>query len=203
LKGKDKQTASEDVLERERAPEQPVGDEQPPTVDEPNSPDAADSAGSAAASSEQEDTQFAELKKQAEDNYNKFLRTQADFDNFRRRSRQEKEEFAKYASMKLIEQLLPVIDNIERALAASRDSKDYDALVKGVDMTFRQLDQVLAQEGLKPIEAVGEPFNPEFHQAIAQVESDEHEEGVVVEQLQKGYMLKDKVLRPAMVKVNK
>jgi molecular chaperone GrpE len=197
LKGRENHSAAEDVLEQERAPEQAVGDEGT------DSTGAADSISNDAESAGQEDSQLAELKKQAEDNYNKFLRTQADFDNFRRRSRQEKEEFAKYASLKLIEQLLPVVDNLERALAASKDSKDYEALIKGVDMTFRQLDQVLAQEGLTPIEAVGQPFNPEFHQAIAQVESDDHEEGVVVEQLQKGYMLKDKVLRPAMVKVNK
>ena len=143
-----------------------------------------------------------QLRQQAEENYQRLLRAQADFDNFRRRTRQEKEEFAKYASLKLVEQLLPVVDNFDRALAVGRDSKDYDALLKGVDMIFRQLDQVLANEGLKAMDAVGQPFNPEFHQAIMQVESDEHEEGIVVEEVQKGYMLKDKVLRPAMVKVS-
>lgn len=148
------------------------------------------------------EAELEELRKQAEENYQKFLRAQADFENFRRRSRQEREELAKYASMKLIEQLLPVIDNFDRAIASSKDTKDFDSLVKGVEMTFRQLDQILAQEGLKAMETVGQPFNPEFHQAIAQVESEEHEEGIVVEELQKGYMLKDKVLRPAMVKVS-
>ncbi|SEB40728.1 nucleotide exchange factor GrpE [Paenibacillus sp. GP183] len=148
------------------------------------------------------DTQLEELRKQAEENQQRYLRVQADFDNFRRRSRLEKEEFAKYASLKLIEQLLPVVDNFERALSSSKDTKDFEALVKGLDMTFRQLDQLLAQEGLTPIEAVGQPFNPEFHQAIMQVESEEHEEGIVVEEIQKGYLLKDKVVRPAMVKVS-
>ncbi|WP_028549200.1 nucleotide exchange factor GrpE [Paenibacillus sp. UNC451MF] len=143
-----------------------------------------------------------QLRQLAEENYQRSLRAQADFDNFRRRTRQEKEEFAKYASLKVVEQLLPVVDNFERALAASKDSKDYDSLLKGVDMIFRQLDQVLGNEGLKAMDAVGQPFNPEFHQAIMQVESDEHEEGIVVEEVQKGYMLKDKVLRPAMVKVS-
>jgi molecular chaperone GrpE len=146
--------------------------------------------------------QLEELKKQADDNYQRYLRAQADFDNFRRRARQEKEDFAKYASLKLIEQLLPVVDNFGRALAASKDNRDYDALVKGLDMTYRQLDQVLVQEGLSPIETLGQPFNPELHQAVMQVESDEHGEGIVVEELQKGYMLKDKVIRPAMVKVS-
>lgn len=141
------------------------------------------------------------LRKQADENLERYLRAQADFDNFRRRTRQEKEDFAKYASSKLVEQLLPVLDNFERAIQSSKDSKDFDSLLKGIEMTFRQFDQVLEQEGLKRMDAVGQPFNPEYHQAIMQVESEEHEEGAVVEELQKGYMFKDKVIRPAMVKV--
>lgn len=143
-----------------------------------------------------------ELRKQAEDNYQRYLRAQADFDNFRRRTRLEKEESAKYASLKLIEQLLPIVDNFERAMSTSKDNKDFDALIKGIEMTFRQLDGVLTGEGLKAIDSVGQPFNPEVHQAIMQVKSEEHEEGIVVEEVMKGYMLKDKVIRPAMVKVS-
>ncbi|WP_159883792.1 nucleotide exchange factor GrpE [Paenibacillus puerhi] len=146
--------------------------------------------------------QLEEAKKQAEEHYQRLLRTQADFDNFRRRTQKEREDLAKYASLKVIEQLLPVVDNFERALSASKENNDYDALAKGIDMIFRQLEQVLAAEGLKPMEAVGTPFNPEFHQAVMQVDSEEHEEGIVVEEVQKGYLLKDKVLRPAMVKVS-
>lgn len=142
------------------------------------------------------------LRRQAEENHERYLRAQADFDNFRRRTRQEKEEFAKYASFKLIEQLLPVLDNFERAIASSKESRDFDSLMKGIEMTFRQLDQVLEQEGLKRMEAAGQPFNPEFHQAIQQVESEEHGEGIVVEEVMKGYLFKDKVMRPAMVKVS-
>lgn len=141
------------------------------------------------------------MRKQAEETQERYLRTQADFDNFRRRTRLEKEDFAKYASSKLVEQLLPVLDNFERAIQASKDSKDFDSLLKGIEMTFRQLDQTLEQEGLKRMDASGQPFNPEYHQAIMQVESDEHEDGTVVEEVQRGYMFKDRVLRPAMVKV--
>lgn len=149
-----------------------------------------------------ESGELAKLRMEAEENLNRYLRTQADFDNFRRRSRQEKEEFAKYASLKLIEQLLPIVDNFERAMESSRESKDLEALIKGLEMTFRQLDQLFEREGLEPIPAVGHPFNPELHQAIMQVESDEHEEGIIVEEVQKGYKLKDKVVRPSMVKVS-
>ncbi|NHN30957.1 nucleotide exchange factor GrpE [Paenibacillus agricola] len=143
-----------------------------------------------------------ELRQQSEENFQRSLRTQADFDNFRRRTRQEKEEFAKYASLKVIEQLLPVIDNLERALAAGKEGNDYEALLKGVEMIYRQLEQTLGSEGLKPMDTIGKPFNPEFHQAIMQVESEEYEEGIVVSEIQKGYLLKDRVLRPAMVQVS-
>jgi molecular chaperone GrpE len=143
-----------------------------------------------------------EQRKTAEEYYQRYLRSQADFDNYRKRTLKEKEELVQYASMKLVGELLPVLDNFERAIASSKENKDFDALAKGVDMIFRQFEQVLAREGLKPIEAVGRPFDPEFHQAIMQVESEDHEEGTVVEEVQKGYMLKDKVLRPAMVKVS-
>lgn len=168
---------------------------------------------SSGAKDSQETVEFAEaeqvsadevsaLHSQIEELQSRLLRSQADFDNFRRRTRQEKEDFAKYASSKLIEQLLPVVDNFERALAVSKESNDFEAFAKGVDMIFRQLQQVLEQEGLQPITAVGEAFDPELHQAVARVDSDEHEEGIIVEELQKGYKLKDRVIRPSMVKVS-
>lgn len=150
----------------------------------------------------EEDAKYAELMKLAEENQQRFLRAQADFDNFRRRTLKEKEELGQYASMKLIGQLLPVVDNFERAVAAASVNGDFESLAKGVDMIFRQLEQTLEQEGLKAMNVVGEPFNPEFHQAIMQVDSDEHEEGIILEEVQKGYILKDKILRPAMVKVS-
>ncbi|MFF2090349.1 nucleotide exchange factor GrpE [Paenibacillus sp. NPDC058174] len=150
----------------------------------------------------QEDPRLSELAQQAEESQQRYLRVQADFDNFRRRTMKEKEELGQYASMKLIGQLLPVVDNFERAVAAASVNGDYESLSKGVDMIFRQLEQTLQQEGLQAMNTVGEPFNPEFHQAIMTVESDEHEEGIIVEEVQKGYVLKDKVLRPAMVKVS-
>ncbi|WP_410767957.1 nucleotide exchange factor GrpE [Fontibacillus sp. BL9] len=143
-----------------------------------------------------------QLRAEAEEHKQRLLRTQADFDNFRRRTVKEKEELGKYASAKLITELLPVIDNFERALSTTADNAEISSYTKGVEMIFRQLEGILKAEGLTPMESVGTPFNPDFHQAIMQVESDEYEEGTVVEEVQKGYLLKDKVLRPAMVKVS-
>ncbi|MEO3948094.1 nucleotide exchange factor GrpE [Gorillibacterium sp. CAU 1737] len=145
---------------------------------------------------------IARLEKELQDTLERSLRAQADFDNFRRRTRQEKEDFAKYASSKVIGSLLPIMDNFERALDSSRETRDFDALLKGLEMTFRQLEQLFNQEGVQKMETVGHPFNPELHQAVMQVESDEYEEGIVVEEVMKGYTLGDKVLRPAMVKVS-
>ncbi len=142
------------------------------------------------------------LRKQLDDSQQRYLRAQADFDNFRRRARTEKEEFLKYASLKIIEPLLPILDNFERALTSSKETKDIEALVKGLDMVYRQLEQIMEQEGVTVIEAVGQPFNPQFHEAIMQVQSDEYEEGTVVEEIVKGYKMKDKVIRPAMVRVS-
>lgn len=141
------------------------------------------------------------LMAEVEEHKQRLLRTQADYDNFRRRTVKEKEELGKYASAKLITELLPVIDNFERALGSVPDAPETASYAKGVEMIFRQLESILKAEGLVPMESVGTPFNPEYHQAIMQVESDEFEEGDVVEEVQKGYILKDKVLRPAMVKV--
>ncbi|MNN74143.1 heat shock protein GrpE [compost metagenome] len=137
-----------------------------------------------------------------EEHKQRLLRTQADFDNFRRRTQKEKEELGKYASAKLITELLPVVDNFERALSTTSDNAEIASYAKGVEMILRQFEGILQAEGLTAMETVGQPFNPEYHQAIMQVESEDHEEGIVVEELQKGYLLKDKVLRPAMVKVS-
>jgi molecular chaperone GrpE len=142
------------------------------------------------------------LQELAEEAQARALRVQADFDNFRRRTQKEKEELAQYATSKLVGELLSVLDNFERALVTAPGNAESEAFTKGINMIFRQLEGVLKSEGLAAMETVGQPFNPEYHQAIMQVESEEYEEGIVTEEVQKGYLLKDKVLRPAMVKVS-
>ncbi|MCA1292966.1 nucleotide exchange factor GrpE [Paenibacillus sp. alder61] len=171
--------------------QEPVSAEEPEVLEE-----------TAAENSEEGQAELEKLRAEAEEHKQRLLRTQADFDNFRRRTLKEKEELGKYASAKLITELLPVIDNFERALSTTAENTDLSSYAKGVEMIFRQLEGILKTEGLTAMEPVGTPFNPEFHQAIMQVESDEYEEGTVVEVVQKGYLLKDKVLRPAMVKVS-
>ncbi|GEB31922.1 molecular chaperone GrpE [Brevibacillus sp. 1238] len=144
----------------------------------------------------------AQWKAQAEEHQNRMLRAMADMDNLRRRVRKEQEDLAKYASLKIVEELLPVLDNFERALAADKESMTVESLLTGVNMVYRQMVQVFEKEGLTPIEAKGAPFDPHVHQAVMQTQDPEFDSGVVVAELQKGYMFKDRVVRPAMVQVN-
>ncbi len=142
------------------------------------------------------------LQAQLEESQNKLLRTLADMENMRRRFRKEQEDLAKFASLKVIESLLPALDNFERALAVDKEQLTVDSLLQGVNMVYRQMVQVFEQEGLTPIEASGKAFDPNLHQAVMQVDDPSFESGVVVEELQKGYQFKERVIRPAMVKVN-
>jgi len=199
---KEREAAAEAEAERqETEAETKETNAEEPAAEGAVSPEAED-ASETAEEARPEDPRVAELQKQVEELNQRWLRAQADFDNFRRRTSKEKEELAQYASLKLIGQLLPVVDNFQRALQTGADTAENQSFFKGVDMIYRQLWQVLENEGLKQMEPVGQPFDPEVHQAIMQVESEEHEAGTVVEVVQPGYWLKDKVIRPAMVKVS-
>lgn len=128
-----------------------------------------------------------------------FLRSRADFENFRRRMEKEKTEFRRYAVADTLRDLLPVLDNFERALSVSAASaEDFRT---GIEMIARQLADVLERTGLQTLDPVGEPFDPLFHEAIARVETDEAEANSVFDVMQKGYMLHERLLRPAMVRV--
>lgn len=145
--------------------------------------------------------ELAKAKAEANEYLQLLQRTQADFENFRRRARQEREEILKYGACRLVENMLPVLDNFERALKA--EGQDLESFLAGVSLIFRQLQDVLQKEGVKPIEAVGTEFDPTKHEAVMGVESPDHPDNTVVEEVQKGYYLHDKVIRPAMVKVAK
>ncbi len=133
----------------------------------------------------------------------RFLRTAADFENYKRRTAQEKDDLLKYSNAKLMGELLPVMDNFQLALKSPAESLEAQNVVKGVEMIYRQMVQVLEQAGLTKIEAVGQPFDPNRHEAIMQVDDDSVPEDTVVEELRAGYMLKERVIRPSMVKVSK
>ncbi|WP_062357000.1 nucleotide exchange factor GrpE [Bacillus kwashiorkori] len=145
---------------------------------------------------------IAELEKLVEEKENRLLRVQADFENFKRRSRSEKEMIEKYRSEKLASELLPAIDNFERALQTEADSESGKALLEGMEMIYRSILTAFEKEGIKPIEAVGKEFDPNFHHAVMQGNDENKASNIVLEEFQKGYLLNDKVIRPSMVKVN-
>lgn len=143
---------------------------------------------------EQKDAQFREMN-------DKYLRALADFDNFRKRARQDMDDTRRNAAAAVMEEILPVLDNFERALQAAEESKHLDKLLEGVHMIRRQMQDILERRGVAPIEAVGQPFDPNYHEAVARIETTEHPEGTVVHEVEKGYTFGDRVLRPTKVAV--
>lgn len=150
----------------------------------------------------EEDSKLVELEAKYNELENRYLRLQADFDNSRRRARLDAEAAQKYRAQSLASDLLTALDNFERATKVEADNEQTKSLLSGMDMVYKGLLEALKKEGITPIETVGKEFDPHLHQAVMQVEDDSFESNVVVEEFQKGYMLKDRVLRPAMVKVN-
>ncbi|MEH7120818.1 nucleotide exchange factor GrpE [Neobacillus vireti] len=142
------------------------------------------------------------LKAKLEEADNRYLRLQADFDNFRRRTRLDQEAGEKYRAQKLITELLPALDNFERAMKVDADNEQTKVLLQGMDMVYRGMMDALKKEGVEPIEAVGKDFDPHLHQAVMQGEDENFGSNIVTDEFQKGYLLKDRVIRPSMVKVN-
>jgi molecular chaperone GrpE len=141
---------------------------------------------------------------ESQQHYDRLLRVSAEFDNFKKRSTRDADEFRKYANEALLKDLLHVVDNLERAIASSAESSDSNAcVVEGVQMTLDEILKIFTKFGVKPIEAAGKPFDPAFHQAIMQQETDEHPDNTIISEMQKGYLLRDRLLRPAMVVVAK
>lgn len=143
-----------------------------------------------------------EWEKEKAELLDRIMRKQADLDNLRRIGKMEQAEAREYALYDFLNRLLPVLDNIERALEAARSAADLPATyVEGLEMIRKQLEQILTQEGVTVIEAAGTPFDPHCHHAVMEVESEEYDPGTVAEELQKGYRHRQRILRPAMVKV--
>jgi molecular chaperone GrpE len=144
---------------------------------------------------------LAEKEEEAKGNYDLYLRARADLENMRKRWNREREDLAKFASLSVIRKLLPAMDDFERALGAAGKSADLESLVKGVEMTQRRLTEILSDEEVIPIPAAGLPFDPAMHEALFVEENTEYADNTVIEELQKGYTMRGRVVRPSMVKV--
>ena len=144
-----------------------------------------------------------ELKQQRDDYYDRLLRKTAEFDNYRKRIDRERAQLSESAAADLLEELLPLVDDMERALKADPGTEATEAIRRGVELIHQQLLKTLAKRGVKPIESLGQDFDPHFHMAVSHEPGDGRREGEVVEEFSRGYMLGERLLRPAMVKVAK
>jgi molecular chaperone GrpE len=163
---------------------------------------ASEVAGTAAAAEERDDP-AAELKQQRDDYYDRLLRKTAEFDNYRKRVDRERQQLSEAAAADLLKELLPLLDDLERALSADTGGEATDAIRKGVELIHKQLLETLRRRGVRPIEALGADFDPHFHMAVAHEPAEGRRDGEVIEEFRRGYMLGDRLLRPAMVKVAK
>ena len=148
-------------------------------------------------------TKIKQLEAQLEEKQDQLLRLAAEFENHRRRTLRDFEHLIRNASENVITQLVPIIDDFERALDHAKTTDDFGSLHQGVEMILNHLKDVLQKEGLRPMEVVGKPFDPNYHEALMQTEDDTYDSGVIVQETERGYLLNDKVIRPAKVIVNK
>jgi molecular chaperone GrpE len=144
-----------------------------------------------------------EKEKEVKEAHDRMLRVAADFENYKKRAAREKEELIKFSNEEVIKAILPFVDNLERAVDHSEKARDVESLVEGVKLTIQQLLQALSKFGLSPIESMGKPFDPAFHEAVMVVATDRHQPNHVVEEFRKGYLLHDRLIRPAAVSVSK
>lgn len=193
----------EEKIEQERSQEEPSGEED--SQSQEDSPEKMDGS-----EQEPEEGHAGQEKKkgkqdpkdaQIEELQDRLKRQMAEFDNFRKRTEKEKSQMYEIGAKDVIEKILPVVDNFERGLNAAKDSPQDDPFVQGMEMVYKQMMTALEGIGVKPIEAVGNEFDPEFHNAVMHVDDAELGENVVVEELQKGYLYRDSVVRYSMVKV--
>ena len=149
------------------------------------------------------ETRLESVEQEAKEAHDRFLRVSAEFENYKKRSAREMDEFRKFANESLLREMLTVVDNLERALNSSNnDNQANSHIAEGVDMTLKEILKVFEKFNVKPIEALGKPFDPNFHQAAMRKETNERPENTVLNELEKGYMIHDRLLRPAMVVVS-
>jgi molecular chaperone GrpE len=184
------EAGSKKVKSKENEPEQTTPEEQ--TINGEEDPMKALEA------------KFEAKEKEAEENYDRLLRLSAEFENYKKRSSREIEEFRKFANQSLIKEMLSVVDNLELAMNSTNGHKAIDKdLLQGLEMTHREILKVFEKFNVKPIDAKGQPFDPTFHEAVMQEETNDYAKNTVINEMQRGYMIHDRLLRPSMVVVAK
>jgi len=180
------------------------GNVQEKAPDVPAEEDAARAPKAEADPLQELEAKLAEAQEQAKDHHDRMLRMAAELDNYKKRAARELDDMRKYATENLVRQLLTVVDNLERAIAsASPENQNGQSVVDGVALTLAEINKILEKHHVTAIEALGEPFDPAFHQAMLQEECPDKPANTVVQEFQKGYLMHDRLLRPAMVVVSK
>lgn len=151
----------------------------------------------------QEYQELTELSQKSQEHFDKLLRLHAEFENFKKRNQKQREQFLKFANEGLIRELVGILDNFELAFESANKMDDFKSLHQGVEMILKQIHKLLEKNGVKKIECVGKPYDPAQQEAIGQVETDQYPEGTVVDEVQKGYLLEDRLLRPTVVRIAK
>jgi len=144
-----------------------------------------------------------ELEETADKNFNLYVRSQAEIENLKKRFQKEKSDLCKFSNESLIKQLLGVVDNLEKAIAHSENEESLDALKQGVKLTLKGLLDILKNSGVEPVQAMDAPFDPNFHEAVSEQEDNSVKPGTVIQELQSGYLLNERLIRPAMVIVSR
>lgn len=203
-KDEQKMKEMQQEIDAAEAEESAAEESAPETAPEDAAKDAADAAAPDAQEASEDDAsalkaQVESLQAALAEKDNRVKRLQADFENFRRRTSKEREELANVVTQDLLKGMLPILDNFDRAMAA--EQKDSESFQKGVEMIYTQLHETLKNDGLEPIETEGQKFDPNFHQAVMRVENPDLEDDTIAQELQKGYIVKGRVIRPSMVQV--
>jgi molecular chaperone GrpE len=206
----DKKDSAASVTESEWVPDR--NQDQNQDQNSQNDAQAADNAEEGQASGDEQEmspedfmaSRLAVAEEEAKEHYERLLRVSADFENYKKRSAREMRDAIRYANEKLAKDLLSVVDNLERAIeSASKGAKKDDPVLKGVHLTLSDILKILEHHHVTAIKAEGEPFDPNYHQAMMQVETDDQPPNTVVDELQKGYMIHERLLRPTLVSVSK
>lgn len=200
VKSNSEYTEEQEVKNEETSTVENVEDTTSDSDNSSNDSSNEDSSEETAVDPKDEEIQQLQLK--ANENEEKYLRLYAEFENYKRRIQKENETNKTYQSQRVLTDILPTIDNIERALQIEGDDESFKSLQKGVQMVHESLLRALKDNGLEEIESEGQAFDPNFHQAVVQDDNPDFKSGDITQELQKGYKLKDRVLRPSMVKVN-
>ena len=203
-KDEQKMKEMQQEIDEAEAEETAADEAEAPETAEASESDAAEADAAAEAEAPDEDAaalkaQVESLKAALEEKDNRVKRLQADFENFRRRTSKEREELANVVTQDLLKSMLPILDNFDRAMAA--EQKDNESFQKGVEMIYTQLHETLKNAGLELIDTAGQKIGPNFHQAVMRVENPDLEDDTIAQELQKGYIVKGRVIRPSMVQV--